>query len=66
MTPYGDFMPGATYGRSGFGWIVPVCRITKVLGMKLVWGSDKVTLGYQDGKDIVQTLHFGLPFMDWD
>eukprot|EP00975_Prorocentrum_lima_P013915 2956419-Prorocentrum_lima.AAC.1 len=35
-------------------------------GMKLVWGTDKVMLADQDGNDIIQRLHFGLPFMDWD
>eukprot|EP00975_Prorocentrum_lima_P053079 11131878-Prorocentrum_lima.AAC.1 len=32
----------------------------------MVWGADKVTLEDQDGKDIIQTLHFGLPFVDRD
>eukprot|EP00975_Prorocentrum_lima_P068269 12919731-Prorocentrum_lima.AAC.1 len=58
-------MPGANEetsdmaGRSG-------CRLTKELGMKLVRGTDKVTLGDQDGKEIILKLHFGLPCMEWD
>eukprot|EP00975_Prorocentrum_lima_P038564 8101966-Prorocentrum_lima.AAC.1 len=31
--------------------------------MKLVWGTDKVTLADQDGIQIIPYLHFGLPFM---
>eukprot|EP00975_Prorocentrum_lima_P048538 10154172-Prorocentrum_lima.AAC.1 len=59
-------MPGATDERSDTGWIVPVCRLTKELAMEMVWGTGEVTLDDQDGKDIILTLHFGLPFMDWD
>eukprot|EP00975_Prorocentrum_lima_P021244 4471645-Prorocentrum_lima.AAC.1 len=42
-------MPGATDERRGIGWIVPVCRLTKELGVKLVWGTDKVILEDPDG-----------------
>eukprot|EP00975_Prorocentrum_lima_P028583 6005686-Prorocentrum_lima.AAC.1 len=59
-------MPGASDSKSGIGWIVPVCRLAKESEMKLIWGTDKVTLEDQDGKDIILTLHCGLPFMDWD
>eukprot|EP00975_Prorocentrum_lima_P018834 3967067-Prorocentrum_lima.AAC.1 len=34
--------------------------------MKLEWGKDKVALVGQDGKEIILSLHFGLPFMEWD
>eukprot|EP00975_Prorocentrum_lima_P070754 12933931-Prorocentrum_lima.AAC.1 len=34
--------------------------------MKLVWGTDKVALMDQDGKEIILLLHCGLAFMDWD
>eukprot|EP00975_Prorocentrum_lima_P019661 4138320-Prorocentrum_lima.AAC.1 len=34
--------------------------------MKLVWGTDKVALVGQDGKDIILSLHVGLPLMEWD
>eukprot|EP00975_Prorocentrum_lima_P037894 7972314-Prorocentrum_lima.AAC.1 len=66
MSQYGDIMPRATDERSGIGWIVLVCELTKELGMKLVWGSDKVTPEDQDGKEIILALRFGLPFMDWE
>eukprot|EP00975_Prorocentrum_lima_P014552 3085583-Prorocentrum_lima.AAC.1 len=59
-------MPGSSDSKSGIGWVVPVCRLTKELGMKLVWGRDKVALVDQDEKDIIRSLHYGLPFMDWD
>eukprot|EP00975_Prorocentrum_lima_P018675 3933131-Prorocentrum_lima.AAC.1 len=59
-------MPGANEEKSDINGIVPVCRLTKVLGMKLVWGTDKATLEYQDGTHIIRKLHFGLPFMQWD
>eukprot|EP00975_Prorocentrum_lima_P049065 10268900-Prorocentrum_lima.AAC.1 len=58
-------MPGPSDSKSGMGWIVPVCRLTKELGTKLVWGTDNVALVDQDGKEIILSLHFGLPFMDW-
>eukprot|EP00975_Prorocentrum_lima_P066540 12909779-Prorocentrum_lima.AAC.1 len=32
----------------------------------MVWGTDKVTLEGQDKKEIIRSLHVGLPFMDWD
>eukprot|EP00975_Prorocentrum_lima_P064724 12899246-Prorocentrum_lima.AAC.1 len=32
----------------------------------MVYGTGKVTLEDQDGQEIILTLHFGLPFMDWD
>eukprot|EP00975_Prorocentrum_lima_P004542 983897-Prorocentrum_lima.AAC.1 len=48
------------------GWIVPVRRLTQELGMKPVWGTDKVTLKDQYGKELILKLHFGLPFMEWD
>eukprot|EP00975_Prorocentrum_lima_P009085 1933412-Prorocentrum_lima.AAC.1 len=59
-------MPGSCDGKSDIGWIVPVYRLTKELGLKLVWGADKVALVGQDGKEIPLSLHFGLPFMEWD
>eukprot|EP00975_Prorocentrum_lima_P028217 5932821-Prorocentrum_lima.AAC.1 len=59
-------MPGSSGSKSDIGWIVPVCILTKVLGMKLVWGTDKVALVRQGGKEIILPLHFGLPFMEWD
>eukprot|EP00975_Prorocentrum_lima_P013475 2861592-Prorocentrum_lima.AAC.1 len=34
--------------------------------MKLVWGTDRVTLEDQDAKEIILKLPFGLPFMYWD
>eukprot|EP00975_Prorocentrum_lima_P001979 431278-Prorocentrum_lima.AAC.1 len=34
--------------------------------MKLVWGTDKVALVDQDGKEIFLSLHVGPPSMDWD
>eukprot|EP00975_Prorocentrum_lima_P021970 4625327-Prorocentrum_lima.AAC.1 len=43
-------MPGANEEKSDIGWVVPVCTLTKELGMKLVWGTDKVALEDQDGK----------------
>eukprot|EP00975_Prorocentrum_lima_P062512 12886026-Prorocentrum_lima.AAC.1 len=33
--------------------------------MKLVWATDKVALVDQDVKEIILTLHFGLPLMGW-
>eukprot|EP00975_Prorocentrum_lima_P043938 9214587-Prorocentrum_lima.AAC.1 len=59
-------MPGSSDSKSDIGWIVPVCRLTKELGMTLVWGTDKVALVGQDGKELILSLHFGLPFMEWD
>eukprot|EP00975_Prorocentrum_lima_P042311 8890807-Prorocentrum_lima.AAC.1 len=59
-------MPGVNDEKSDIGWIVPVCRLTKELGMKLAWGKDKVAPVDQDGKGIILSLHFGLPFMEWD
>eukprot|EP00975_Prorocentrum_lima_P009590 2043108-Prorocentrum_lima.AAC.1 len=59
-------MPGSSHSKTDIGWIVPVCRLTKELGMKLVWGTDKAALVDQDGKEIILSLHLGLPFMDWD
>eukprot|EP00975_Prorocentrum_lima_P035539 7471723-Prorocentrum_lima.AAC.1 len=59
-------MPGASAEKSDIGWIVPACRLTKELGMKLEWGNDKVALVDQDGEEISRSLHFGLPFMEWD
>eukprot|EP00975_Prorocentrum_lima_P059962 12573315-Prorocentrum_lima.AAC.1 len=44
MTQYGEIMPGASDSKRDIGWIVPVCRLTKELGMKLVWGTDKVAM----------------------
>eukprot|EP00975_Prorocentrum_lima_P025723 5411994-Prorocentrum_lima.AAC.1 len=32
----------------------------------MVWGTDKVTLEDQDGKEIILKLHFDPPFMEWD
>eukprot|EP00975_Prorocentrum_lima_P043313 9093329-Prorocentrum_lima.AAC.1 len=32
----------------------------------LVWGTDNVALVGQDGKEIILSVHFDLPFMDWD
>eukprot|EP00975_Prorocentrum_lima_P020636 4341388-Prorocentrum_lima.AAC.1 len=58
MTQYGEIMPGATHERSDIGWVVPVCRLTEELGMKLIWDTDKGTLDDQDGQDIIPTLHF--------
>eukprot|EP00975_Prorocentrum_lima_P056894 11937928-Prorocentrum_lima.AAC.1 len=37
MTQYGESMPGASDNKSDVGWIVPVCRLTNELGMKLIW-----------------------------
>eukprot|EP00975_Prorocentrum_lima_P038425 8076962-Prorocentrum_lima.AAC.1 len=34
--------------------------------MKLEWGKDKVALVSQDGKEIILSLHNGLPFKEWD
>eukprot|EP00975_Prorocentrum_lima_P017662 3728298-Prorocentrum_lima.AAC.1 len=65
MTQYGEIMPGIN-DESDIGWIVPVCRSTKELGMKLEWGKDKVALVGRDGKEIPLSLHFGLSFMEWD
>eukprot|EP00975_Prorocentrum_lima_P044740 9371791-Prorocentrum_lima.AAC.1 len=59
-------MPGVNDEKSDVGWTVPVCRLTKELGMKLEWGKDKVALVGQDGKEIILSLHFGLPFMEWE
>eukprot|EP00975_Prorocentrum_lima_P043238 9075814-Prorocentrum_lima.AAC.1 len=59
-------MPGINDEKSDIVWIVPVCRVTKELGMKLEWGKDRVALVGQDGKEITLSLHFGLPFMEWD
>eukprot|EP00975_Prorocentrum_lima_P017729 3741615-Prorocentrum_lima.AAC.1 len=50
MAQYGEIMPGSSDSKSGIGWVVPVCRLTKELGVKLVWGTDKVALVDQDGK----------------
>eukprot|EP00975_Prorocentrum_lima_P062656 12886785-Prorocentrum_lima.AAC.1 len=44
MTHYGEIMPGANDEKSDIGWVVPVCRLTNELGMKMVWSTDKVTL----------------------
>eukprot|EP00975_Prorocentrum_lima_P029949 6282827-Prorocentrum_lima.AAC.1 len=65
MTQYGEIMLGANDEKSDIRWIVPVCRLTKELGMKLEWGKDRVALVGQDGKEI-RSLHFGLPFMEWE
>eukprot|EP00975_Prorocentrum_lima_P060639 12722364-Prorocentrum_lima.AAC.1 len=35
MAQYGEIMPGVNDEKSDIGWIVPVCRLTKELGMKL-------------------------------
>eukprot|EP00975_Prorocentrum_lima_P017896 3775534-Prorocentrum_lima.AAC.1 len=35
MTQYGEIMPGANDEKSDIGWIAPVCRLTKELGMKM-------------------------------
>eukprot|EP00975_Prorocentrum_lima_P060731 12742389-Prorocentrum_lima.AAC.1 len=43
-------MPGASDSKSDSGWIVPVCRLTKELGRKSVWGTNKATLVDHDGK----------------
>eukprot|EP00975_Prorocentrum_lima_P040168 8437417-Prorocentrum_lima.AAC.1 len=59
-------MPGINDEKSDIGWIVPVCRLTKELGMKLEWGKDRVALVGQDGKETTLSLYFGLPFMEWD
>eukprot|EP00975_Prorocentrum_lima_P065545 12904071-Prorocentrum_lima.AAC.1 len=59
-------MPGSSDGKSGIGWLVPVCRLTKELALTQVWGTDKVALVAQDGKEIILSLHVGLPFMEWD
>eukprot|EP00975_Prorocentrum_lima_P002904 639195-Prorocentrum_lima.AAC.1 len=59
-------MPGSSDSKSDIGSIVPVCRLTKELGIKLVWGTDKAALVNQDGKESIPPLHVGLPFMDWD
>eukprot|EP00975_Prorocentrum_lima_P048542 10154820-Prorocentrum_lima.AAC.1 len=40
MTQYGDIMPGASE-TSDSGWIVPVFRLTKELGMKLIWDDNE-------------------------
>eukprot|EP00975_Prorocentrum_lima_P007406 1587068-Prorocentrum_lima.AAC.1 len=58
MTQYGEIMPGSSDSESDIGWIVPMCRLTKELGMKLVWGTDEVALVGQDGKEIIRSLHF--------
>eukprot|EP00975_Prorocentrum_lima_P068486 12920996-Prorocentrum_lima.AAC.1 len=44
MTQYGEIMPGSSDSKSDIGWIVQKCRLTKELGMKLVWGTDKLAL----------------------
>eukprot|EP00975_Prorocentrum_lima_P030303 6353167-Prorocentrum_lima.AAC.1 len=59
-------MPGVNDEKSDIGWIVPVCRLTKELGMKLAWGTNRVALVGQDGKEIILSLPFGLPFMEWE
>eukprot|EP00975_Prorocentrum_lima_P065026 12900945-Prorocentrum_lima.AAC.1 len=35
MTQYGEIMPGSRDSKSDIVWTVPVCRLTKELGMKL-------------------------------
>eukprot|EP00975_Prorocentrum_lima_P065316 12902759-Prorocentrum_lima.AAC.1 len=37
MTQYREVMLGATDERSDIDWVVPVCRLTQELGMKLIW-----------------------------
>eukprot|EP00975_Prorocentrum_lima_P059310 12434123-Prorocentrum_lima.AAC.1 len=50
MTQYGEIMPGSSDSKSDIVWIVPVCRLPKELGRKLVWGTDNLALVGQDGK----------------
>eukprot|EP00975_Prorocentrum_lima_P016184 3435301-Prorocentrum_lima.AAC.1 len=38
-------MPGSSDSKSDIGWIVPVCRPPKELGMKLVWGNRQSSTG---------------------
>ncbi len=63
MTQYGEVMPPPPDRGAGTGWILPVQRLIKELGMELVWNVDQTYLKYPDGRKIVLFLEQGLPFM---
>eukprot|EP00975_Prorocentrum_lima_P056773 11909894-Prorocentrum_lima.AAC.1 len=63
MAQYGETVAGQTHYRCDIGRICPVRSILNELGMRLVWGSDRLILTGTSGKEILLEKNYGLPFV---
>ena len=50
MTQYGEVMPPPPNHGDGVGWMLPVQRAVRELGMEMIWTQDYICLRYPGGK----------------
>ena len=65
MTQHGEIMLPGREDQDRAGWILPVSRLTKELGIKVTWGPHGVTLIHPDGREVRARTEQGLTFLDW-
>ena len=63
MAQYGEVMPPPPDHGDGVGWILPVQRVVKELGMEMVWTQNHICLKHPDGKEIPLMLDQGLQML---
>ena len=66
MTQHGEIMLPGRDDQDTAGWILPVSRITKELGIKVTWGPEGVVLTHADGRKVKARTEQGLAFLQWD
>jgi len=65
MTQHGEIMLPGREDQDKVGWILPVSRMTKELGIKVTWGPQGFTLTHLDGREVKARTEQGLAFLDW-
>ena len=66
ITRHGEVTINKPPRNKTVGWILPVNRIVKELGVKLVWGSEGVSLVCPDKRVFHAKMEGGLPYIDYE